>query len=206
MSYYFPDLIAAIDVPGGAEAFAERNIFAGKSGAARRSRRSDSAAAASELDRLLAQGDREIAMQDAKAAAATFEAILAKYPGLPKAEYGLAIASVMSGNADRAEQLFAKLVSLRQLPAAGCETGRMPRTRRFFPGRTCISGAFTISRASATQRCSNISARWRWKALPKPLAWRRSTEWTSRIKRVRTRASGSGNETVTGTVTNSSTP
>jgi tetratricopeptide (TPR) repeat protein len=60
---------------------------------------------------LLAQGDRELARQDPKAAAATFESILAKYPGLPKAEYGLAIASVMAGNADRAEQLFAQLVS-----------------------------------------------------------------------------------------------
>jgi tetratricopeptide (TPR) repeat protein len=60
---------------------------------------------------LLAQGDREIARQDSKAASATFESILAKYPGLPKAEYGLAIASVMAGNADRAEQLFAQLVS-----------------------------------------------------------------------------------------------
>jgi tetratricopeptide (TPR) repeat protein len=60
---------------------------------------------------LLAQGDRELARQDSKAAAATFESVLAKYPGLPKAEYGLAIASVMAGNADRAEQLFAQLVS-----------------------------------------------------------------------------------------------
>jgi Tetratricopeptide repeat len=110
MSYYFPDLIAAIDVS--AEQKRLQNVtFSPEVPAAPAKQTRDSATAASDLDRLLAQGDREIALQDAKAAAATFESILAKYPGLPKAEYGLAIASVMSGNADRAEQLFAQLVS-----------------------------------------------------------------------------------------------
>ena len=110
MSYYFPDLIAAIDVS--AEQKRLHNVtFSPEIPAAPAKQASDSATAGSELDRLLAQGDREIALQDAKAATATFESILANYPGLPKAEYGLAIASVMAGNADRAEQLFAQLVS-----------------------------------------------------------------------------------------------
>jgi hypothetical protein len=110
MSYYFPDLIAAIDVSAEQKRL-QSVMFSPEIPTAPAKQVSDSATAASELDRLLAQGDREIALQDAKAAAATFEGILAKYPGLPKAEYGLAIASVMSGNADRAEQLFAQLVS-----------------------------------------------------------------------------------------------
>jgi tetratricopeptide (TPR) repeat protein len=110
MSYYFPDLIATIDVP--AEQKRLQSVkFSPEIPPAPAKPENESVASASELDRLLAQGDRELARQDAKAASATFEGILAKYPGLPKAEYGLAIASVMAGNADRAEQLFAQLVS-----------------------------------------------------------------------------------------------
>jgi Tetratricopeptide repeat len=110
MSYYFPDLIAGIDVPGQQKRLQDVK-FSPENPAPAPKPESDSAAAASELDRLLAQGDREIAAQDAQAATKTFETVLAKYPGQPKAEYGLAIASVMSGNAERAEQLFSKLVS-----------------------------------------------------------------------------------------------
>jgi hypothetical protein len=110
MSYYFPDLIAAIDVS--TEQKRLQNVtFSPELPPTPAKQQSESADSPSELDRLLAQGDRELARQDPKAAAATFESILAKYPGLPKAEYGLAIASVMAGNADRAEQLFAQLVS-----------------------------------------------------------------------------------------------
>jgi predicted Zn-dependent protease len=103
-------LIAAIDVSAEQERL-HNATFSPEMPAAPAKQASGSSTAGSELDRLLAQGDREIALQDAKAATATFESILANYPGLPKAEYGLAIASVMAGNADRAEQLFAQLVS-----------------------------------------------------------------------------------------------
>ena len=110
MTYYFRDLIAAIDVPAEQKRL-QSVTFSPEVPPAPAKQESDTAASASELDRLLAKGDREIARRDAKAASATFESILAKYPGLPKAEYGLAIASVMAGNADRAEKLFAQLVS-----------------------------------------------------------------------------------------------
>ena len=110
MSYYFPDLIATIDVPAEQKRLQDVR-FLPVIPALTPQPQSETAASTSELDRLLTQGDREIALQDPKAAAATFEDILVKYPGLPRAEYGLAIASVMAGNADRAEELFAKLVS-----------------------------------------------------------------------------------------------
>jgi tetratricopeptide (TPR) repeat protein len=121
MTYYFPDLIAAIDVPAEQKRL-QSVTFSPEIPPAPAKQESDSAASASDLDRLLAQGDREIARQDAKAASATFESVLAKYPGLPKAEYGLAIASVMAGNADRAEQLFAQLVS----PSSASTTASKP--------------------------------------------------------------------------------
>jgi tetratricopeptide (TPR) repeat protein len=65
----------------------------------------------SDLDRALAQGDRELALQDIPAATATFEQVLAKYPDDARALYGLAIASVLSGKAERARELFEKFVA-----------------------------------------------------------------------------------------------
>jgi hypothetical protein len=111
MSYYFPDLIAAIDVPAQQQRLKDVKFSSDSPAPAPKPQR-DSAASTSELDQMLARGDHEIATRDGQAAAATFEGILAKYPGEPKAEYGLAIASVMSGNAERAEQLFSKLVAV----------------------------------------------------------------------------------------------
>jgi len=65
----------------------------------------------SELDRSLAQGDRQLALKDTAAATATFEQVLAKYPNDARALYGLAIASVLSGKAERARELFEKFVA-----------------------------------------------------------------------------------------------
>jgi predicted Zn-dependent protease len=63
------------------------------------------------LEVWLAEGDREIAAQNAAAAETTFQKVLAKYPNQARATYGLAIASVMSGHASQAEELFTSLVS-----------------------------------------------------------------------------------------------
>jgi hypothetical protein len=121
MSYYFPDLISAIDVQ--AEQKRLQNVkFSPENPAPAPKTETESEASLSDLDRLLAQGDRQIAVQDAAGAAAIFESILAKYPGQPKAEYGLAIASVMSGNGERAEQLFTKLVTPATVAASPSST------------------------------------------------------------------------------------
>ncbi len=118
MSYYFPDLIAGIDVES--EQKRLQNVAFVPPKAAPAPEQSDSAAApASDLDRALAEGDHEIAATDAAAAAATFEKILAQYPDEPRAEYGLAIASVLRGDGERAKELFLKLVA----PAAPAGSG-----------------------------------------------------------------------------------
>jgi tetratricopeptide (TPR) repeat protein len=57
------------------------------------------------------EGDHQIALQDAGSATATFDRVLAKYPDQPRALYGLAIASVLTGKAERAKELFERLVS-----------------------------------------------------------------------------------------------
>jgi tetratricopeptide (TPR) repeat protein len=111
MSYYFPDLIAGIDFD------AERTRAQGiKFAAVQPNAEADEihgpgSGPASELERWVAEGNREIANKNASAATATFEKALAKYPNDPRVEYGLAIASVISGDGDRAEELFEKVVS-----------------------------------------------------------------------------------------------
>lgn len=121
MQYYFPDLISGIDVVAEQKrvsglTFADANptpapeTHGETSGDTQRS----------ELDRWLTEGDRAIARQDASAAVATFETALAKYPNDPRVLYGLAISSVISGQRDRARELFAKLVAI---PAAAGGTG-----------------------------------------------------------------------------------
>jgi hypothetical protein len=110
MSYYFPDLIAGIDFD--AEQKRAQGIkFAAAGPSGEDDEIHEAEGGASELERWLAEGNREIANKDAPAATATFEAALAKYPNDPRVEYGLAIASVISGNGGRAKELFEKVVS-----------------------------------------------------------------------------------------------
>ena len=118
MSYYFPDLIAGISVD--AEQKRLKNfVFAPADSVPAPDEHGNTAAAPqpSELDHLLAEGDREIASRNASAATATFQAVLAKYPDEPRALYGLAIAAVLSGKADEARGLFERLVALENSPA-----------------------------------------------------------------------------------------
>lgn len=57
------------------------------------------------------EGNRQIAMGDAKDAVATFERILKQDPGNTPALYRLAVSSAMSGQAERARQLFRQVVT-----------------------------------------------------------------------------------------------
>jgi tetratricopeptide (TPR) repeat protein len=59
----------------------------------------------------LDQGNRQIAAQDAKSAAAAFERVLQVQPTNTRAQYGLAVASAMSGQAEQPRQLFEQVVS-----------------------------------------------------------------------------------------------
>lgn len=115
MSYYFPDLINGIDVAA-EQARLQNFKFANGPSPLAEELSFSHATRASELDRMLAQGDQEIAQQNAAGAAAIFEQIVAKYPNDPRGLYGLAIASVLSGKANRAKELFEKVVAF--LPSA----------------------------------------------------------------------------------------
>jgi hypothetical protein len=121
MSLYFPDLINGIDVPAEQKRlanFAFKTDAEMNAGAAAKPVTADTT---TELDRWLIDGNREIANQKPTEATATFEKVLEKYPGEPRAYFGLAVASLMNQDAERAEQIFQNLVEAagRAAPAAG---------------------------------------------------------------------------------------
>jgi hypothetical protein len=111
MSYYFPDFVNGIDVAA-EQARLQNFKFANGPTPLAEELSFSQATRASELDRMLAQGDQEIAQQNAAGAAAIFEQVVAKYPNNPQGLYGLAVASVLSGKAGRARELFEKVVAL----------------------------------------------------------------------------------------------
>jgi tetratricopeptide (TPR) repeat protein len=113
MSYYFPKLAEGINTSNEIRRF-EDFKFAGPSEPVTSGGihgEDATAGAEAELNQSLVRGDRQIAMQDAAGAAATFQGILAQHPNLPRAVYGLALASVLQQQADKAETLFEQLVS-----------------------------------------------------------------------------------------------
>jgi hypothetical protein len=111
MSYYFPDLIAGIDFDAEQKRAQGIKFAAVQPTADVDEIHGRGSGQASELEHWLAEGNREIANKDASGATATFEAALAKYPNDPRVEYGLAIASVISGDGDRAKEFFEKVVA-----------------------------------------------------------------------------------------------
>ncbi|MDE3170577.1 MAG: tetratricopeptide repeat protein, partial [Acidobacteriota bacterium] len=113
MSYYSPDLLAGIDVAAEQARLQNVKFAAGPTPLAEELSFSQTTRA-SDLDRLLAEGDRYIAQQDAADAANLFQQVVAKYPNNPRGLYGLAIASVLSGKASRARELFEKVVALSE--------------------------------------------------------------------------------------------
>lgn len=114
MSYYFADLISGIDVAAEQKRLADVSFAASQPAPAAAS---PVQAADSEKGALLAQGDREIAMRDANAAAQIFTKVLTAYPNEPHALYGLAVASVLSGHAEESKDLFEKAIA-SSTPAA----------------------------------------------------------------------------------------
>ena len=108
MSFYFPDLVRGIHVAEESKRLQQVRFSAARAAAAGAPGGDDAQAA--ELDAWLAEGERQIAAQDAEAAVAAFQRVLAKYPDQPRALYGLAVASILRGDADRAKELLQRLV------------------------------------------------------------------------------------------------
>jgi len=118
MSYYFPGLITGIDVQAEQKRL-QSVTFASAEAAPALGAHGQPAAPQSELEEWITEGNRQIASKDTESAAATFQTAFAKYPNDPRVMYGLAIASVLSGEGDRAKDLFEQLVSARNAAAPG---------------------------------------------------------------------------------------
>ena len=120
MSYYFPDIIAGIDVASEQKRLQNIKFAAPDASRAPQLDAAAHAAHVSDLDRALAEGDRQIALKNGLAAEAVFQQILAKHPSEPRAVYGLAIASILSRKIDQAAALFQQLLAA---PASGDSAG-----------------------------------------------------------------------------------
>lgn len=127
MSYYFPDLISGIDVQA-EEKRLQSVAFAKGPALAADEHGAGAGSVTSATDRLLAEGDREIAERNPTAAAATFQKVLSGDPNNLKAQYGLAVSAVLSGDADQARDLFEKVVSTSDSTKTGSAGSTQPNT------------------------------------------------------------------------------
>jgi hypothetical protein len=126
MSYYFPGLITGIDVAAEQKRLQGVTFAAADAAPAMLEHGQSDDTQASELERWLVEGNRQIAGRDSDASMATFQTAFAKYPNDPRVVYGLAISSVLSGQADRAKDLFEQLVSPPRAPVSGSGSASEP--------------------------------------------------------------------------------
>jgi len=110
MTYYFADLIAGLDVQAEQKRL-QNAVYLPAETTPPRGHGGAPAAQEDELHTWLSQGERQIALRDVSGAMATFQKTLQRYPNQPRAEFGLAVASILSGDEDQAEELFEKLVA-----------------------------------------------------------------------------------------------
>ena len=75
----------------------------------------------SELDRWLAEGESQLAAKDTRLARATFQRVLEKYPDVPRAQYGLAVAVIVDGEVDRGRTLLEQVVNELSNPDAAAQ-------------------------------------------------------------------------------------
>lgn len=125
MSYYFSDLIQAIDVQKEQKRLS-RVAFYPIDMIPAQNEKSEVQNSESNLQRLMDQGDREIALQRPSDAETIFQTVLKQDPTQPRAIYGLAIASVLEGKAAAAKDLFEQVVSLATSPSNGKASSQVP--------------------------------------------------------------------------------
>jgi hypothetical protein len=105
MSYYFGDLAGGVDLAAELKRVQAIQFPAVQDAPPISAEAADAAA----RDQMLQQGERLLTAQDGAGAQAVFEQVLQRWPGTPRATYGLAIAAVYQKQKDRAKELFATL-------------------------------------------------------------------------------------------------
>jgi tetratricopeptide (TPR) repeat protein len=118
MSLYFPDLVRSIDVVAEQQRLQSVRFAPASDSRPDRERaegvgtkKDKTADAPTDLESELSAAERMIAEQDAAGASRAFERILLETPGQPRAVYGLAVACILQGDAERAVALFDEVVA-----------------------------------------------------------------------------------------------
>ena len=122
MKYFFPDLVRAIDT--GAET---KRLETVKFASADPVKKEDETAAEAvarpkklapttvpndaEVIAELTEGERQIAAKNARAAEASFQKVLARYPDQPRAWFGIGVVASLDQDAAKAKQVFGRLTN-----------------------------------------------------------------------------------------------
>lgn len=122
MTYYFQDMAKAIDVAAETKRLADVK-FAPAEDSSAPAAPDPVAVMEAEKEKMLDQAEHLMAAHDPVHAQPVFEQIEKRWPGTPRAIFGLALCSAMQGNNDRAKELF---TSLTKLAATASGNGGAP--------------------------------------------------------------------------------
>ena len=122
MALYFPDLVRSIDLAAetkreegihfaSAESAKGADSSAAEAVARRKSFQPTTVPNDAEAIAALTEGERHIAEKNARAAEASFQRVLAKYPEQVRAWYGLGLVALLEHDGPRAKQVFGRLTS-----------------------------------------------------------------------------------------------
>jgi hypothetical protein len=120
MKLFFPDLVRSVDVGAEQKRIASIKFTAGEpdvAGTETESLARHKVAAPATIPNdaeaiaALTDGERRIAEKNPKAAEASFQKVLMKYPDQPRAWYGLGVVAMMEQNGSRAKEVFGRLTA-----------------------------------------------------------------------------------------------
>jgi hypothetical protein len=118
MKLFFPDLVRSVDVAAEQKRVATIKFAVGRpsseaseSESVARHKAVAPSTVPNDADAIaaLTEGERRIAEKNPRAAQASFERVLMKYPDQPRAWYGLGVVAMMEQNGPRAKEVFGRL-------------------------------------------------------------------------------------------------
>lgn len=122
MKLYFPEMVRSIDVNAEAKrvqalkfasvaATVKRDETSSEEVARRKKLQPSTIPNDSDAIAALTEGERRIAEKNPRAAEASFQRVLAKYPDQPRAWYGIGLVALMDHNGARAKDVFGRLTA-----------------------------------------------------------------------------------------------
>jgi len=181
MKFYFPDLVRSVDVAAEQKRVANIQFAAGKpegdatsveSMARRKLNVPETVPNDAETLAALTEGERRIAEKNPRAAEASFQKVLLKYPDQPRAWYGLGVVAMMRHDGPRAREVFGRLTngehaanedplvlawSHVHLGTLYDIEGQPDRAKAEFEAALAVQGAPDQARAAASKGLSTIA-------------------------------------------------